>query len=258
MQLVSKLKSLANSIRPRIAVTFGRAAIKGRKRYRGFWDHAAYRPERTDDPAKLEWVVGRAGILLPATDTVRLYRPEHKVSDKLVKRLIRSLYFLQDRDGLRELDRLLFGGGQAWQAGYENLVVNQGLDHILDVVLSGATQDTTWFVGLLDDDAAPGATWTATEIAGDDFVNYDESTLQAFTDGGVSGQSVDNSASPATFTCSTNSSVVGGAFLIGTNAKATPAGDLYAAGTFTGGDKNLDDGDSLETTCTFTSADDGA
>ena len=29
---------------------------------------------------------------------------------------------------------------------WDNIVVNAGLDHLLDVTLSGGTQDTTWFV----------------------------------------------------------------------------------------------------------------
>lgn len=141
-----------------------------------------------------------------------------------------------------------------WVEEANNLVVNEGLDHVLDVVLSGGTQDTSWFLGLLASSPSPGATWTATEIASNDFVDYDEATLQAFTDGGVSGQSLDNSASPAVFTVDTNSSTIGGAFLIGTNAKATPSGTLYSAAAFSGGNKSADDDDTLTVTATFTAA----
>lgn len=227
----------------------------GRARLRGHWDYAALAPVAVGDPEHLLRLAAPYGGL-PGPSLRRLHKSA-LLSDKQATRLVRGMFAAGDRKGLRELERLLSGGGTLWESGYENLVVNEGLNHILDVVLSGGTQDTSWFIGLLDADAAPAANWTATQVAGDDFVAYDETDLQAFTDGGVSGQSVSNSASPATFTCSTNSSVVGGAFLIGTNAKGTPAGTLYAAGTFTGGDKNLDDGDSLEVTASFSSADDG-
>jgi len=123
--------------------------------------------------------------------------------------------------------------------------------------LSGGSQDTSWFVGLLASSPSPAAAWTSTEIASNDFVDYDEADLQAFVDGGVSSQSMDNSGSPAEFTIDTNSSTIGGAYLIGTNAKASPSGTVYAAGTFSGGDKSADDDDTLQVTATFTQADDG-
>jgi hypothetical protein len=158
---------------------------------------------------------------------------------------------------LRELSKCLFGGGLKWATDYYNIVVNEGLNHILDVVLSGGTQDTSWFLGLLAASPSPLAAWTATELASNDFVAYDEATLQAFVDGGVASQSCSNSASPAVFTISTNGSSIGGAYLIGTNAKATPAGTVYSAGAFSGGNKAADDGDTLEVTATFSAADDG-
>lgn len=145
-----------------------------------------------------------------------------------------------------------------WEEPIGNIVVNEGLSHALDVVLSGGSQDTSWFVGLLSASPSPAAGWTATEIASNDFVAYDESNLPAFTDGGESSQSLDNSASPASFAINSDSSSIGGAFLIGTNAKGTPAGTLYSAGAFSGGNKAADDGDTLEVTMTFTAADDGA
>lgn len=147
------------------------------------------------------------------------------------------------------------GGDLMWSESFANIVVNVGLDHVLDIVLSGGTQDTTWFIGLLASSPSPLATWTATEIAANDFVNYTEGTLQAFVDGGVSGQSVDNSASTADFSINTNSSVIGGAFLITDNTKATPAGTLYSAGAFSSGNKNADNGDTLSVEYTFTAAD---
>jgi len=215
------------------------------KQFRGLWRHRLLSAIRVVDIEKME-----ALFLLTPLEKMRL-RDKFAVSQKCVERL------LWTTTNIKELDKLLFGGGLKWEESYENLVVNEGLDHILDVALSGGAQDTSWFVGLLAATPSPAATWTATEIATNDFVNYDEATLQAWTDGGVSGQSVDNSASPAAFTISTNGSSIGGAYLIGTNAKATPAGTLYAAGAFTGGNKAADDGDTLQVTATFTSADDG-
>lgn len=150
-------------------------------------------------------------------------------------------------------------GSIKWTDTIENLVVNTGLDHLLDVTLSGGSQDTSWFIGLTDgtptvaagDTLASHAGWTEVEA-------YDEATREAFVDGGVSGQSVDNSASPAEFTIDTNATTIGGAFLAADGTKGGTTGILYSVGAFTGGDKSADDGDTLEVTATFTMADDGA
>lgn len=229
-----------------------RTSISQRLIPEGFWKHKLYSPIHVSDYSKFMDCFSDYCNLV----TKKRLDNTGNVSDSFVKSLVEHFY-QRDRSKLRDLESCLQGGGVKWAEEYQNLIVNAGLDDILDVYLSAGTQDTTWFVGLLAASPTPLAAWTATEIASNDFVNYDEASLQAFTDGGVSSQSIDNSASPATFTISTNSSSIGGAYLIGTNAKATPAGTLYAAGAFTGGNKAADDGDTLEVTCTFTSADDG-
>lgn len=140
-----------------------------------------------------------------------------------------------------------------WTDRIENLVVNQGLDHLLDVTLSAGSQITSWFVGLTDGTPTPAAGDTLASHAGwTEVTAYDEATRQGWTDGGVSGQSVDNSGSPAVFTINANGTTVGGAFL--TSASSGTSGTLYAVGAFTAGNKLLDDDDTLSVTATFTAA----
>lgn len=145
-----------------------------------------------------------------------------------------------------------------------NLIVNQGLDHALDIVLSAGTQITTWYIALLGSSPSPVATWTyanTMSTANQEVTAYDEVNRVTWSDGGVSGQSVSNSASPATFTIDTNSTTVGGAALVSNNTKNDTAGGgavMYAAGAFTAGNKLLDDNDTLDVTATYTAADDGA
>lgn len=146
-------------------------------------------------------------------------------------------------------------GNLKWTDVIENLVTNAGLNYLLDAGLSGGTQVTTWYVGLTDgtptaaagDTMASHAGWTEVEA-------YDEATRVAWTDGGVSNQSVSNSGSAAEFTISTNSTTVGGAFLVSNSTKGGTTGTLYAVGAFSAGDKSLDDGDVLTVTATFTAA----
>ena len=144
-----------------------------------------------------------------------------------------------------------------WNEDWQNIVVNAGLDYLLDIGLSGGTQITAWYLGLVN-----GA--TPTFAAGDTMAShagwvenqdYDEANRATWTDGGVSGQSVDNSASVAQFTM--NASVtIGGAFLTSDNTKGGVTGTLYAEGHFAT-DRSVIDNDVLEVTATFTSADDG-
>lgn len=144
-------------------------------------------------------------------------------------------------------------GYEQWRDTFKNLVVNQGLDDLLDVTLSGATQDTTWFILLTGTTPTPAAADTLASHGGwTEFTNYDEVNRQAWTDGGVSGQSVDNSASPAQFTISSDSQTIGGAGMAGVNTGT--AGRLYAVGAFSGGDVVLNTGATIDITATFTMA----
>ena len=151
-------------------------------------------------------------------------------------------------DGARDRD-----GNVKWVEEGTNLVVNQGLDHLLDVTLSNATQLSTWYIGLINgasptlaagDTAASHAGWV-------EVTAYSEGVRQTWTGGTESGQSIDNSASPATFSIN-GTTTVGGAFLISANTKGGATGTLYAVGAFTGGDRALSNSDSLEVTATFT------
>lgn len=144
-------------------------------------------------------------------------------------------------------------GKVKWVDDIENIVVNEGLNHLLDVTLSGATQDTTWFVGLTDGTPTVAAGDTLASHAGwVEVTDYSESNRVAWVDAGASSQSVSNTASPAEFTIDDDAITVGGAFLAGVNTGTS--GVLYAAGAFTGGDKVLGTGDTLLVTATFTAA----
>ena len=70
--------------------------------------------------------------------------------------------------------------------------------------------------------------------------------------GTVSGQSVDNAASKASYTITGGPSTVGGAF-VATVATGT-GGLLIGGGAFTGGDKAVDTDDTLNVTVTSTLA----
>lgn len=162
---------------------------------------------------------------------------------------IRGLWVITCRDK---------NGNVKWVDTIENLIVNVGLDHLLDVALSAASQITTWYVGLTDGTPTVAAGDTsASHVGWTEVTAYDEGVRQTFVEAGVSGQSLDNSASKATFTIDSDSTTIGGAFLISISTKGGSTGTLYAAGAFSAGDKVLDDDDTLDVQATFTMADDG-
>jgi len=147
-------------------------------------------------------------------------------------------------------------GNLKWEDGFDNMVVDEGLNHILEVVLANETAAvTTWYVGLLGATPSPAAGWVAADLAAVDFVAYDEGTLPAWVPAAVAAKSVANSVTSADFTINGGAGTVGGAFLISTSAKAIPAGVLYSAGAFTAGNKSVGTGDTLQVTATFTQAD---
>ena len=144
-------------------------------------------------------------------------------------------------------------GNVIWQDDFSNLVVNEGLDELLIQALTGGTQTTTWYLGLTDSTPTPAAGDTMGSHTGwTEQTGYDESARVTWGSGTVSGQSVDNSASTATYTISSNSTTIGGAFLVSDNTKGGTAGKLYAIGAFSGGDVTLSAGSTLEVTATFT------
>lgn len=143
-------------------------------------------------------------------------------------------------------------GVEKWRDSIQNLVTNAGEDYMLDVGLSGATATTTWYVGLTDSSPTTAEADTMSSHSGwTEDQNYTEANRVTWTDGGVSGQSVDNSASVASFSINATTTI-GGAFLTSNNTKGGTTGTLYAVGAFSGGNRSVVNGDTLEVTATFT------
>lgn len=145
-----------------------------------------------------------------------------------------------------------------WNDVADNMVVNVGLQHILNVVFSGSTQTATWYVGLTASTTTVASGDTMVTHAGwTEFTAYDEATRQEWTEV-ITNQSMTNSAAKATYTVSTDSSIIGGAFLTSSNTKGGSAGTIMCCAAFSAGNKSADDNDTLEVQYTFTAGDDGA
>lgn len=120
-----------------------------------------------------------------------------------------------------------------------NIVVTEGLNHILDVALHATTPVTTWYFALFSANVTPVNTWTAanftanaTEITSNT-EGYSETTRQAFVEAAASAGSTNNTASKAAFTIATATSItVWGAGLLSSNVKGGTTGTLLSSAKF--------------------------
>lgn len=115
----------------------------------------------------------------------------------------------------------------------DNLVVNEGLNSLLDVYFGGATQITTWYLGLFEGNYTPVATVTAATItsASTECTAYDEATRVEYVEAAASSQSITNAANRATFTFNATKTIYG-AFLASASAKSATTGTLFSAARF--------------------------
>lgn len=179
----------------------------------------------------------------------------------LKDRILRySDYLIAIKEGINEAvlrDCVSEWRGLIYFSKFSNIVVDAGINYSLSAGLAAGAQITSWYVGLAaatptfaaGDTMSSHAGWT--EITG-----YSESTRQVWTPGAVSGKSVSNTASKATF--SVNASVTtGGGFLTSGSAKSGTTGTLFAGQADSNGNRNFFSGDTIQVTYTFSAADDG-
>lgn len=114
-----------------------------------------------------------------------------------------------------------------------NIVVNEGLNYLINTGLAGQGAQSSWYIGLFSGNYTPLATDTAANIAthATEWTGYSESTRQPFTTSVTSTQSISNSGSTANFT-QNSAGTIYGAFVISNSAKNGSTGVLLAAAQF--------------------------
>jgi hypothetical protein len=132
-----------------------------------------------------------------------------------------------------------------------NLVVNQGLNNLLDNQLSASSYTAAWYMGLIDssgwseiaagDTAASHSGWTESTA-------YSQSNRPTTAWSAASSQSKSLS-SALTFSINATATIKGG-FLISNATKGGTSGTLFSARLFTGGDKSVANGDTLSVSYT--------
>ena len=148
-------------------------------------------------------------------------------------------------------------GTLRWREEIHNIVVDVGLDEILDKFWKGSSYTASFFVGLTDGTPTVAAGDTMSSHAGwVEVTIYSESVRQTLTLGTVASQSVDNSASKASFSINATGTV-GGAFITTNNTKGGTTGILISVAVFAEGDRAVLNNDVVNVQYTSTAADDG-
>jgi hypothetical protein len=152
-------------------------------------------------------------------------------------------------------------GNLKWEDAAKNLVVNVGLQDMNAKYFTGAAYTADWYIGLINgpnsgntyaaaDTLASHAGWTEnTDYSGTDRIGATFGTATT-ADPSV----INNSGSVAVFLI-TGTATIAGAFLTVTEDRATTTGLLFSESAFTGGDRAVINGDTLNVTYEFSLAD---
>lgn len=143
-------------------------------------------------------------------------------------------------------------GKVKWEETKDNLIVNVGLNDLLDKYLKGSSYTAAWYVGIKGTGTAVAADTMASHSSWSELTGYSQSNRPTLTLGTVASQSVDNSASKATFSCNATATVAG-AFISSDNTKSGTSGTLYGVVDFSSS-RSVISGDTLEVTVTLTAA----
>jgi len=141
-------------------------------------------------------------------------------------------------------------GAPKWTDTIHNLVTTVGKNDLLDKYLAGSAYTAAWYLGLIDSGSYSGVAagdTSASHSGWTESTAYSNGTRPAPSWGAASGGS---KASTATGFSINASATIKGAFLIGNSTKGGTTGVLYSCGLFSGGDKAVGNGDTLNVTYT--------
>lgn len=146
-------------------------------------------------------------------------------------------------------------GALVWDDEYDNLVTTAGKNKYLDATLKTGLASPAWYVFLVTGPGS-GNTYAAADTMAShsgwsENATYSQATRPAFTPGSIASGSVDNSGSVAVFSIN-GSATLGGAGVVDVSTKSGSTGTLLGVGSFTGGDRSVINGDTINVTVTCT------
>lgn len=132
--------------------------------------------------------------------------------------------------------------GGAWEKEGDNLIVDEGVAHILNVALGGKAKSASYYLALFSGSASPAANWTAASFsaAANEIISQSEGYTAAsrptWRPADTATKSIDNMASVATVTFATAGQVnVTGAALLTNSVRGGTTGGLISASKYAAG-----------------------
>jgi len=156
--------------------------------------------------------------------------------------------------GIFQIECFDQAGNLKWKDSAKNLVVKEGLNHLLNVVFHGTTPVSPWYVGLIADGPTLDADDTLASHTGWTEDTHYAANRKEFVEGAASSESISNSGNAAAFAIN-DTVVLAGAFIC--SVATTTTGTLFCAAVFTQGDRSVVSGDQVNVTYTLSAADDG-
>ena len=147
-------------------------------------------------------------------------------------------------------------GNLKWEDSAKNLVVNTGLQDMNTKYFKGVTYTAAWYIGLVNnsgfsayaagDTLASHAGWTEST----DYSGGNRGTATFGTATTADPSVINNVASPAAFSI-TGTVTIRGAFLCNVQSNSSTSGLLFSVSDFTGGNRSVVNGDTLNVTYEF-------
>ena len=152
-------------------------------------------------------------------------------------------------------------GNLKWEDSAKNIVVNTGLQDMNTKYFKGVSYSAAWYIGLVEGPAS-GNTYAAADTLAShsgwtEDTNYSGGNRATATFGTATTADpsiIDNSGSVAVFSI-TGTTTVAGAFLTDVQSNSSTSGLLFSVSNFTGGDRAVISGDTLNVTYEFSLAD---
>lgn len=158
--------------------------------------------------------------------------------------------------GVYEVSCFDADGNLKWSDKYNNLVTTVGKNDLLDKYLAGSSYTAAWYMGLISSTSytavAAGDTMSSHTGWLEAGATYNPTYSQSArpTPSWSSASSGSKATSAAVSFSITSSGTVKGAFLTSVSTKDGTTGILYSVGLFTGGDKVVSSGDTVNVTYT--------
>lgn len=163
-------------------------------------------------------------------------------------------------EGVYRVECIGQDGQLKWADKIENLVLNPGKQDLLDKYFSGSTYTAAFYLGLVDGATAPtfnAADTSASHAGWTENQAYSNATRpapawnSASSSGGGAGAAGTGSKTTTATSFNINAAAtIAGCFLSTLNTKGGTTGITYSAGAFSGGNKVVANGDTLNVTYT--------